>query len=598
MLLTSVFVVMASMFLHAMAGDTMAQTKVGVNGSDVYTEEGVGHPLVALFTMLVRGGEAGMKESLAKILAGGGSVYMKDLFVLAFQTRDIRGGKGERDLFTGLLVELLVRNVHIAEAMIRLVPEYGCWKDLWSIWDGVGAHSRVDAGIMVRSTIDAVVCEQFRKDWVTLDRDGERAALSLLAKWLPREDSANEHLAFHFAQKLFPSTVDMDDKRRAYRKACSEMNAHLKTVEVHMCDGTWAEIAPGAVPGRTMHRNKRAFLNLVSQNEYHTAKTVSCSRRRIHKKGTVRQRDSGTLNDLRYPCREDRMKCRENFLGYVEKAKKGEVKVKGADVIMPHELVVQLRTNMSLTTSEVDLIEAQWKSIRERVVSEGGIRGTVVMSDFSGSMEGIPMNVSLALGILISEINDEAFKDHVLSFDSKPTWIRFQDQWSLKEKIAHAIQAPWGGSTNFQAACDLVLKRLVEYKVPPSEAPKDLLVLTDMGFDQACGLGGGGGGGSYASVNKSAPWQTHLQMIRGAFAAHGYTVPRIVLWNLRAAYKDFHATAHEDGVVMLSGWSPAVLKAIQTGVDVRTPYQGLRELLDAPRYDAVRTAFGGGSARG
>lgn len=127
--------------------------------------------------------------------------------------------------------------------------------------------------------------------------------------------------------------------------------------------------------------------------------------------------------------------------------------------------------------------------------------------------------------------------------------------------------------------------------MPPSEAPKDLLVLTDMGFDQACGLGSSSG--SYACVNKSAPWQTHLQMIRGAFAAHGYTAPRIVLWNLRAAYKDFHATAREEGVVMLSGWSPAVLKAIQSGVDVRTPYQGLRELLDAPRYDAVRDAFMG-----
>jgi len=587
---------MASMFLRAMAGDVV---KVGVNGSDVYTEEGVGHPLVALFTMLVRGGETGMKESLTKIFAGCGSgsgsgsdsVYMKDLFVLAFQTRDIRGGKGERDLFTSLFVELLVRNVHVAEAMIRLVPEYGCWKDLWAIWNGLRAHSRVEAGSIIRTMIDTFVCEQFRRDWVTLDRDGEGATLSLLAKWLPREGSANEHLALHFAQELFPSTVDIDDKCRAYRKACSEMNAHLRTVEVHMCGGSWAAIVPETVPGRTMFRNKRAFLNLVPQNDYHRATTISCSHRKVYKKGAVQERDSRTLHDLRYPFREDRMKCRANFLDYVERAKKGEVKVKGADVIMPHELVVQLRANTSLTSSEIDLIEAQWKSIREKVVSEGGIRGTVVMSDFSGSMEGVPMHVSLALGILISEINDEAFKDHVLAFDSTPTWIRFQDTWSLKEKIEHAVKAPWGGSTNFQAACNLILKRLVEYKVPPSEAPKDLLVLTDMGFDQACGLGSSSG--SYACVNKSAPWQTHLQMIRGAFAAHGYTAPRIVLWNLRAAYKDFHATAHEEGVVMLSGWSPAVLKAIQSGVDVRTPYQGLRELLDAPRYDAVRAAFMG-----
>lgn len=582
---------MASAFLSAMAGDTFndALTKVGVKGSDVYTEEGVGHPLVALFTMLVRDGEDGMKQSLAKIFMKGdsGAAYMKDLFVLAFQTRDIRGGKGERDLFTEMMVELLVRcDLGVADAMIRLVPEYGCWKDLWSIWNGLQSHSMVEASTKVREAIDTFVCEQFRKDWVTLDCDGSAAKLSLLAKWMPREDGAHEHLALHFAQKLFPSTADVDNKRRAYRKACSEMNAHLKTVEVNMCGGSWAQITPDSVPGRTMHRGKRAFLNLVSQNEYLKAETKSYSHRKIHKKGGIQKRSDEVLNKIRYPDREDRMKCRENFLEYVEKAKKGEVKVKGANVIMPHELILQLRSDV-LADAEIDIIEAQWKAIREKVVSEGGIKGTVVMSDFSGSMEGMPMNVSLALGILISEINDEAFKDHVLSFDTRPTWISFKGKISLREKVEHAIKAPWGGSTDFQAACDLVLKRLVEFKVPPSEAPKDLLVLTDMGFDEACGLGSG-----YSHMNKSANWQTHLQMIRGAFAAHGYTAPRIIIWNLRAAYKDFHATAHEDGVVMLSGWSPAVLKAIQNGVDVRTPYQGLRELLDAPRYDAVRTAFG------
>lgn len=581
--------VMASVFLHAMEADIMdsGETKVGVKGSDVYTEEGVGHPLVALFTMLVRDGEAGMKESLKKIFAkGGGAAYMKDLFVLAFQTRDIRGGKGERDLFTEMLVELLVRcEIGVADAMIRLVPEYGCWKDLWAIWNMVGAVSKVEAGTKVRESIDAFVCEQFRKDWVTLDRDGCAAKLSLLAKWLPREDGAHDHLSLHFAQKLFPSTADIDDKRRAYRKACSEMNAHLKTVEVNMCGGKWSEITPESVPGRTMHRGKRAFLNLVPVSTYEKGQTITRGRRTVHKKGGVQKRHGEELNEIRYPDREDRMKCRENFLGYVEKAKKGEVKVKGAEVLMPHELIVQLRGG-AVDSAEVDLIEAQWKSIREKVVSEGGIKGTVVMSDFSGSMEGIPMNVSLALGILISEINDEAFKDHVLSFDTRPTWISFKGKGTLKEKVEHAMKAPWGGSTDFQAACDLVLKRLVEFKVPAEAAPKDLLVLTDMGFDEACGLGCG-----YSHVNKSASWQTHLQMIRGAFAAHGYVAPRIVIWNLRAAYKDFHATAHEDGVVMLSGWSPAVLKAIQKGVDVRTPYQGLRELLDAPRYDAVRKAF-------
>jgi hypothetical protein len=84
-------------------------------------------------------------------------------------------------------------------------------------------------------------------------------------------------------------------------------------------------------------------------------------------------------------------------------------------------------------------------------------------------------------------------------------------------------------------------------------------------------------------------------MIRNNFASYGYQAPRIVLWNLRAEYKDYHARATEEGVVLLSGWSPAVLKAItKGGVSVQTPYQALRELLDDSRYDKVREAWSKG----
>jgi hypothetical protein len=112
-----------------------------------------------------------------------------------------------------------------------------------------------------------------------------------------------------------------------------------------------------------------------------------------------------------------------------------------------------------------------------------------------------------------------------------------------------------------------------------------------MGFDAACSHSAYSSytGNQYTKNVKTQPWQTHFQMIRNNFEAAGYAAPRIVCWNLRAEYKDFHASAHEEGVVQLSGWSPAVLKALQAnGVQVKTPYEGLRELLDAPRYDGVR----------
>jgi hypothetical protein len=62
-----------------------------------------------------------------------------------------------------------------------------------------------------------------------------------------------------------------------------------------------------------------------------------------------------------------------------------------------------------------------------------------------------------------------------------------------------------------------------------------------------------------------------------------------VVWNLRAEYKDCHATADQEGVVMLSGWSPALFKVLQEkGVEIATPLDALRALLDDPMYDCVR----------
>ncbi len=68
-----------------------------------------------------------------------------------------------------------------------------------------------------------------------------------------------------------------------------------------------------------------------------------------------------------------------------------------------------------------------------------------------------------------------------------------------------------------------------------------------------------------------------------------FVPPRIVVWNLRAEYKDFHATSHQEGVVMLSGWSPSLFRIFQDkGIDISTPISALRAQLDDPLYDPVR----------
>jgi hypothetical protein len=286
----------------------------------------------------------------------------------------------------------------------------------------------------------------------------------------------------------------------------------------------------------------------------------------------------GKRNEVeeRYPDVQDRVECAEHFRNHLQRVQRGEVVMKGGDTVMPHEVVREAEHDRTGASEEILATrQAQWEAIRAKALEGGQLGKIVPMCDFSGSMDGVPKEVSLALGILISELATPAFKDHILTFDSTPKWHSFTGLTTITQKVHSIGGLGQGLSTNFQEACDLVLRKMVENKVAPENAPTDLLVLTDMGFDAATGY--------------NRKWETHFQRIQRMFQEQGYTPPRIICWNLRAEYKDFHARASEKGVVQLSGWSPSALKALQSkGITVQTPYEGLRELLDAPRYDAVR----------
>jgi len=69
--------------------------------------------------------------------ARGDAACLADLVVLAFQTRDCRGGKGEKALFATLLWELLARHPATTLKLLPLIPEYGSWRDLCVLWDAV-----------------------------------------------------------------------------------------------------------------------------------------------------------------------------------------------------------------------------------------------------------------------------------------------------------------------------------------------------------------------------------------------------------------------------------------------------------------------------
>lgn len=541
----------------------------GTKGSDVYTAAGLGNSLLELSNLLIRDTDSSyIQEGFDKVMSSSynNQRVIEDLIVLAFHTRDITGGKGERkcseDLFKCLLRSEHTRAVTLD--LLDLIPEYGSWRDLFKLGIPVCGTRLLD-----------IVEKQFTEDELACSAG---LPMSLLAKWMPREGQID---VTPFVARLVPGKMFMPTRMKTYRKRLARLNKALDTVEIKMCAKNWQTIDPKKVPGRALHKYTQAFLN----EKNHAP---------------------------RYPDNVDRLVCRASFQEYFKKSVLGELKAKSA-TLYPHEVVKKAmniikRVNPEeFSQDEVNRLEGTWKSMVNDARQGGGLGRSLAMCDFSGSMSNsrankdLPYWVSLSMGLLISEITKHEFKDTFLTFDSTPKFHIMPKGSSLFEKLSTINSSiSQGLSTDFQAAMDLVLKVLKVARTVPGNEPENLIVLTDMAWDAACGSSDTGAytGNRYRHINKTAEWQTHVEMIREAFkragedmwgVCNGWKMPRIVIWNISAGSKDFHATAETEGVVMLSGWSPNMFKILQKeGVVIKTPLDALRLQLDDERYRAVR----------
>ena len=514
-----------------------------------------GEARVDAFFKLVRGltrkqTELYMTAILAQADVTGDVQTLVDAFVLWAFTRDVRSGKGEKELSYWMLASLACSYPETVQGMFELIPEYGSWRDVVALLELEclsEVHSNALVGMMAAQ--------------LTKDAGSEKP--SLAGKWAPRPKSTNNAFAKKRVAKLIAAAMFPDEEHPLpkYRQWLSALNRRLLTTEVLMCGQQWASIKPGAVPSKCLMRYRAAFMN-----------------KSLDKSG----------NPKKMRLETDRVTCTANFMEYAKAAIEDPSKAQmHGRVVQPHEFVSQY---MKKNSRDDDIIiEAQWKDMRQRLAEEFPMLGMMVpLVDVSGSMHvptRTPLEVAVALGILISEI---ALLHRFITFSEDPSWHCLDPTSSLREKVQSCMNAKWGMSTDLQKAIDMMLQACKEGNVPASEVGELILVvLSDMQFDAAC--------------PGKKPWQTQYQAMVESFEQAGYTMPKIVFWNLRAATRDFPVDSSTPGVDMVSGFSPNMLKLFMAGrLDdaqngVRTdqslsvtPYETVRKALDDRRYHAVR----------
>jgi hypothetical protein len=297
---------------------------------------------------------------------------------------------------------------------------------------------------------------------------------------------------------------------KEFRKKLVSMT---KVVETQMCANEWSEINYSQVPSIAMNNYRNSFLR---------------------------------HDDVRYA-------------EFITDVQEGKAKI-NASVLFPHQLYQAINNGQWS-----DAVEAQWNALPDYMADS--TERIIPVCDVSGSMEGLPMDVSVSLGIYISERNNSIFKDAFLTFSERPQMNYLKG--SLSERMRQLSNADWGMSTNLEATFDLILNSAVRESLPEDEMPTKLLIISDMEFNEA----------TYHSG-------TNLDSIRQKYSNAGYKMPEIVFWNVNGRVGNVPASMDESGIGLVSGFSPSILKSVLKG-EIYSPQQLMLDTVDSARYSCI-----------
>ena len=426
---------------------------------------------------------------------------------IIFWAGDIRQGAGERRFFKTALNWLSKNHPEDIQNNLDLIPEFSRWDVIF----------------------DLALENQVLFSYILANLNPSAKNYGLLCKWLPRKNYSTDKkksvkgnsttvtktkrfLHGGLAGKLMKA-LNMTPKQ--YRKMLVE---GTKVVEQQMCAKKWNEIDYSKVPSVAMHKYNKAWYR----------------------------------ND------------EERFKQYLNAVEKGEAKI-NAGAIFPHDIIKNsVRSWYGGELSQAEIV--QWNNLPNWL--DGKPNSIIPVCDVSGSMtcnNGIPMAMSVGLGLYISERNVGPFKDAFITFSDHPKMqVLYGD---INERIKQLVNADWGGSTNLVKVFEIILRKAIDTKLPQDLMPKTILVISDMEFNY-CGR------------------LTNYETIKQAYQVAGYECPQVVFWNVNGRTGNIPVTINDKGVALISGASPSIIKSVLT--DNISPVKVMDSTIETERYSVVK----------
>ena len=402
--------------------------------------------------------------------------------------RDIRnGGLGVRSNYRFCLKRLAKLDKNLAIYLAYITPEIGRWDDIFVLLDeDVDPYVREHILNLIENTLH----DDTDKIMDAVKLNNQNIEISLLAKWLPNPKSKNEKVNRYAGLIMKHLGINQRD----YRHIKTYLSKILNVVEQKITTEDYDLIDYSKLPTKALRRYQKLF-----------------------------KRVDG-----------------EKFNDYLDGLKNGTQKVKTTG-LYPYEIIKPLFTNRD--DADLTLIQSLWDGINRSEIK----KNTIVCADCSGSMyttvnkiEALPLLNSISLAILMSESIKGPFKDHFISFGSRPKLVDLSTRRYINDKVDKVWKFNNIYSTNIMAVYKLILEASKEI-TDPNEYIERLIIVSDMQFDRAM-------------TNK-----TPYEEAKALFDEAKIPFPEVIFWNVNSQNVSIPVKPNECGVKLISGYSSNIV---------------------------------------
>lgn len=441
-----------------------------------------------------------------------------------FYLRDILEGQGERRFFRVCLKWLASYDKQAVLRNLAAIARegYGRWDDLFVLFD-----------TPCEDAVMKLIEEQLIID---LRAYQAKAAVSLLGKWLPSENSSSAKTK-HDARRIINA---LHVTPREYRKTLSALRERIKVVERLMSQNRWDEIDFSHLPSRAGLIYRKAFERRdMIQEKY-----------REFARDTSTKVNAGKL----YPY----------------------------DVVREAQKVMHCSDYWNYGNREPAMNDTQrlmvnkyWDNLKDYF--SGATLNAMVVCDTSSSMlsgasdTASPMQVAVSLAMYAAERANGPFKNHYISYSRNARLVEVRGV-DFCDKVARIIHSNVCENTNLESVFDLVLDTAMRANLPRNAIPETLVIVSDMEVDRSAGI----------SSRKEAFMEQMRQ--KWNYKCRGkYAFPKIVCWNVSARNNTF-LDDPRSGMSFVSGCSPVLFEQILKGKD---GIQLMFDKLNSERYKGI-----------